>query len=354
MVARVSKRRAQGAGPTPAISVSRGNPASSRLTDDDDPIGEEGCELSMDYSTVYEEQRGFLWGYCYRLSGDAAQAEDLVQDTFVRVLQSPPPDTSRPWRPWLVRVATNLARDEARREKRGKYVGPWLPSPVLTDSDSRLSASVEPEVAGRYELKESASIAFLLALEALTPSQRSVLLLRDVYDYSVLETAEILDLSEANVKTSLHRARKALETYDAERVPMDAQRVQRTGEVLEKMLKCLAAKDIVGLEAILAANVESLSDGNGRFYAAKVPVVGASKVALMYSKISPEPGESVNIQPAMLNFLPALVLERENAPEGWARRSTVSIDLDREGKVASIYTVVAPAKLAAIGARRSL
>ncbi len=309
--------------------------------------------MSTDYSRVYEEQKGFLWGYCYRLSGDAAQAEDLVQDTFVKALESPPPDTSLPWRPWLVRVATNLARDEARKAKRGSYVGPWLPSPILTDSDPRAVGSLESGIAGRYELKESASIAFLLALEALSPSQRAILLLRDVYDYSVAETAEILDLSESNIKTSLHRARKALEAYDAERVPLDAQRVQRTGEVLEKMLRCLATKDIAGLEALLAANVEALSDGNGRFYAAKVPVVGASKVALMYSKIAPKPEEPIHLRPAMLNFLPSLVLEREDAPEGWARRSTLSIDLDHEGKVAKIYTILAPAKLTAVAAARA-
>ena len=310
--------------------------------------------MSIDFTRIYEEQQGFLWGYCYRLSGNAAEAEDLVQDTFVRAMERPPGDLSRPWRPWLIRVASNLAHDRFRRSKRSEYVGPWLPTPVLTTKGDRFGdrLAAEPPAAGRYEMRESASVAFLLALEALTPPQRVVLLLRDVYDYSVKETAEMTESSEASVKTTLHRARAALETYDGERVPLSAERVRKTAEVLEQLLARLAEKDVAGIRSLLAENVTALSDGNGRFYAAKVPVEGADKVALLYSKIAPPQDEKVDLRLTELNFLPSLIMERPGAPEGFASRFTLSIDLDDEGKVIKVFTVVAPSKLVATPALR--
>src|SRR5205807_6487914 len=139
----------------------------------------------------------------------------------------PPRRVDDSLRPWLVKVALNRARDVLRSRRRQQYTGPWLPSPVETASDepgtlvhdmasdppSHEPASLE----NRYELLESVSFAFLIALEALTPTQRAVLLLRDVFDYSVRETASALDLSEANTKTIHHRARQAMSAYDAAR-----------------------------------------------------------------------------------------------------------------------------------------
>src|SRR5215813_13306039 len=95
--------------------------------------------------TAFAEHRPFLWSLCYRLCGDAADAEDLVQETFVRALQHPPRRTDVPWRPWLVKVALNLGRDLLRRRRRRGYVGPWLPSPIET-GDEVSPPSVEPVV----------------------------------------------------------------------------------------------------------------------------------------------------------------------------------------------------------------
>ncbi|HKK50506.1 MAG TPA: sigma-70 family RNA polymerase sigma factor, partial [Myxococcota bacterium] len=150
-----------------------------------------------------------LFGLLYRLTGSFADAEDLVQSTFERALERPPPETDRPWRPWLVRVAMNLGRDHLRRRRRRRYDGPWLPAPMPTpdmpsaEEESGLDAPEPWSTQGRYELMESVSYAFLLALEELTPSQRAVLLLRDVFDYSGRETAEALELSEPGVRQHL-------------------------------------------------------------------------------------------------------------------------------------------------------
>jgi RNA polymerase sigma-70 factor, ECF subfamily len=175
---------------------------------------------------AFREQERFLWGLAYRMTGIAADADDVVQETFARAIEHPPPRVDEPLRPWLTRVALNVARDALRRRKRRAYVGPWLPSPVETADLDELPESA-PGADVRYDLRESASYAFLVALEALTPQQRAVLLLRDVLDYSVHETAEALSLTEGNVKTTHHRARRVMEGYDAERRPQGAELARR-------------------------------------------------------------------------------------------------------------------------------
>src|SRR5215471_18798660 len=163
---------------------------------------------------TFDEHKRYLWGICYRMTGSAADADDIVQETFVRVLKKPPADMDAPLRPWLVKVALNLSRDQLRLRRRREYFGPWLPSPVITEGDSQLEFDQRPSPQNspvtRYDLSESVTLAFLLALEALTPAQRAVLLLRDVFDYSTDETAEALGMKESNVKVTLHRARRIM------------------------------------------------------------------------------------------------------------------------------------------------
>src|SRR6185295_7860981 len=148
---------------------------------------------------LFDEHKRFLWGMCYRMTGSAADAEDIVQDTFVKAMENPPADMESSIRPWLVKVAMNLSRDQLRRRRRREYVGPWLPSPVPTDGESRSQldhqSATEASPGTHYDLMESVTMAFLLALEALTPAQRAVLLLRDVFDFSTTETAEALEMS---------------------------------------------------------------------------------------------------------------------------------------------------------------
>lgn len=181
-------------------------------------------EPSPGYREQLEGHRRTLWGLCYRMTGNAADADELVQETFVRALTKPPADTARDMRPWLIRVAANLSRDALRRRRARSYVGVWMPAPVPSDrlGVERDPPSHEPAAHAynperRYQLLESASMAFLVALEALTPKQRAVLLLRDVYEYTVAQTAEALAITAADVKTTLHRARKIMAGYDARR-----------------------------------------------------------------------------------------------------------------------------------------
>ena len=298
-----------------------------------------------DYEGLYEEEGDFLRGYAYRLSGDLSEAEDLVQETFLRAMERPPADTARPWRPWLVRVVTNLARDRFRKGRR-EYVGPWLPSPLPTDSQVLDPPDLESKgVETRYEQLESLTFAFLLALEALSPNQRAILLLRDVYGYSVAETAEMLDLSVANVKTSHHRGRRALEPYRSRNTPPRSRVQRRTRVALERLLATFAARDAVQLERLLSEEVRSLSDGAGLFHAARVPVEGRGRVARLYSNLMPPEGEELIWEIQELNGRPFLVAERPQGPKAFAPRFVLSLEVDRKGLLKEIYVVLAPDKL---------
>ena len=318
--------------------------------------GARAGDLADELDRAFRESERFLRGLCYRMTGSAADAEDLVQETFARALARPPANRDEPWRPWLTRVATNLARDALRRRRRRPYVGPWLPSPietgddppahepVLTGSDGR---PVTTE--GRYDLMESVSFGFLVALEALTPRQRAVLLLRDVFDYAVEETARALDMSVANVKTTHHRARRAMRDYDVHRSPRDAAYKDATREMLGRLLGAMRGDDPRLVEALLAADVRSLNDGGGVFIAARKPVVGRAKVGRFYWKIA-RGGTAAGAVPYLreLNGLPAIVVEVPEAPPGIAPRFAMQIELDPDGLVRRIYNVLVPAKLAGL------
>ena len=203
------------------------------------------------------------------------------------------------------------------------------------------------------------TFAFLLALEALSPNQRAVLLLRDVLDYSVQATAEALGLSEANVKTTLHRARAAMARYDAERVPLTPQLQRRTRDALMALVLHLTTGNDAALEALLAADVRARNDGNGEFFAAKRPVLGLRKVILFHRKVQPRPPREVwrllsgalvpRVGLLEINGLPALVSElRHPLKPGVARRSVVRIELRHDGRITEIDSVVASGKLHAI------
>jgi RNA polymerase sigma-70 factor (ECF subfamily) len=299
-----------------------------------------------DLARVFADERRFLFGLCYRMTGSAADADDLVQETFARALAKPPARTDSPWRPWLVRVALNLARDELRRRKRRTYKGPWLPEPV--DDAELVEPSHEPaSTAGRYELVESVSFAFLLALEALSPAQRAVLLLRDVFEYTGAETAAALDLSEANVRVLLHRARRALADYDQRRVPRDPSLRERSLEVMGRFMAAFAKQDVAGMEALLAEDIVTLNDTNGRYPAAGVPVVGRNKVARFHAGIARlREGHTPRIEVRQLNGSFAIFVEYTPVPDDkLAPRFAVAGELDRDGRVRRIYTVLAPEKL---------
>jgi RNA polymerase sigma factor (sigma-70 family) len=281
------------------------------------------------------------------MTGSAADADDLVQDCFVRAL-SHRPDSRESLRPWLARVLVNLGRDALRRRRRRAYVGTWLPEPIESEPELDPAVASELSAEARLALAESARLAFLVALEALTPTQRAVLLLRDVVELSTREVAEALELSESNAKVCLHRARRALAEHEARRAPNTP---DRHAEALGQLLLALAQGDAEALERLLAAEVVAHSDGGGVYSAALRPIVGRARVARFFLAIAEKAGPVVGAELRTLNGRPCLVVERAPSTPREAPRVVMGIELDVEGRVAEIHSVLAPAKLARLAPR---
>jgi RNA polymerase sigma-70 factor (ECF subfamily) len=302
-------------------------------------------------AALFEAQRGSLWGLAYRITGSAADADDVVQEAFARLLARPPSRADAPAGAWLVRVATNLGIDALRRRRRRSYRGAWLPSPVeLPERDPLEHVAGElPDPECRYGLAESVTLAFLLALEALSPRQRAALLLRDVLGRSARETAEILGTSEANVRVLHLRARRALEGYDRARCAPTPALVARHREALERLLACLLAQDARGLEALLADAVETTTDAAGEFTALAAPLAGRARVARFYlaaalHRRAAGPRSEIRL----VNGLPAALIALERPVRRQAPRTLLRCELDPDGRIRAIQAVLASRKLAAL------
>ena len=315
----------------------------------------------MQLEQIFRENRSFLWGLSYRMTGSAADADDVLQETFVRLMQKPPSNTDEPLRPWLVRVAVNLSRDTLRRRRRHGYTGQWLPAPFETENNEDVSAvfdltaldhssdAVSPSA--RYEMLESVSFAFLLALELLTPTQRAVLLLRDVFDFNVAETARALRMTEQNVKTTHHRARRVMRDYEEKRFVPRRSLFEQTGRVVGQLVEFLTRRDTESAARLLAAKVVSVSDGGGEFFAARLPVVGRERVALMLSNLyKTAAGLTSKSRAVELNGVFGVVTERENAPRGFPGKLATLFQIDGDGLVERIYFVMASRKTQALPA----
>jgi RNA polymerase sigma-70 factor (ECF subfamily) len=300
---------------------------------------------------AFRAHRRLLWGIVYRMTGSSADADDVVQETFARAVERPPVDATAPLRPWLTCVAMNLARDALRARKRRSYCGHWLPGAV--DSDQLELTDIPADAAGpeaRYDLAESASLAFLAALEALTARQRAVLLLRDVLDYSVTETAAALSLTENNVKTTHHRARQAMRVYDERRRPLTPALQQETRAVLERFVMALLSGDVGAAESLVAPDARALSDGGGEFTNALRPVLGRERVVRFLMGLSRKAGAHGAVEVRGVNGLPALVFERDEAPARFARRFVMRCDLDPDGTIREVHLISATRKLAGVAA----
>ncbi|HEY8040590.1 MAG TPA: sigma-70 family RNA polymerase sigma factor [Polyangiaceae bacterium] len=307
---------------------------------------------SPSVADAFRAHERHLWGLAYRMTGSAADADDVVQETFARAIERPPARLDAPLRPWLAHVALNVARDALRRRKRRRYVGPWLPAPVETADLDPPDLEQQPDAASgaeaRYDLRESASYAFLVALEALSPQQRAVLLLRDVLDYTVRETAGALAVSEGNVKTTHHRARRAMRAYDRTRLVPSTQLGEATRAALERFLVAIVGHDAAAAQACLAEAVRAVSDGGGEYLAALRPVRGRDRVARFLVGLQKKVHRGGRFALRSLNGLPALVAEYEEPVDRWAPRVVIRCEVDATGMIREVHVVVASAKLTGV------
>ncbi|WP_034090589.1 RNA polymerase sigma-70 factor [Streptacidiphilus albus] len=225
----------------------------------------------------FTEYRRLLFATAYRMLGTVADAEDVLQDAWLKWAGVDRGTVVHP-KSYLVRTVTNLSlnRLTSARATRESYVGPWLPEPLLT----------APDVAEEAETADSVSLAMLVVLESLSPIERAVFVLREVFGYSHAEIAEVLDRSEAAVRQTAHRAKAQVQArrprYDTD----DAERRQ----VTEKFLAACAGGDLNEVMALLAPDVTAWSDGGGKVTAARRPLYGADHVARWLLGVLAKPG----------------------------------------------------------------
>ncbi|WP_164545185.1 RNA polymerase sigma factor SigJ [Antribacter gilvus] len=213
----------------------------------------------------FADHRRLLFTVAYEMLGAAADAEDVVQEAWLRWSSGDRSHVQDP-RAYLVRVTTNLALDRLRALKRSRetYVGPWLPDPLLTSSDAALPV----------ERAEDVSMALLVVLEALSPLERAVFVLHDVFDLPYAEVAAALDRTEAAVRQVAHRAREHVRARRPRYAPPE-----RTEEVTERFLGACFTGDVASLVEALAPGIELVTDGGGRARAARRVIRGQDKVA---------------------------------------------------------------------------
>jgi RNA polymerase sigma-70 factor (TIGR02957 family) len=290
---------------------------------------------------AFEANRELLFAVAYRMLGTVADAEDAVQDAWLRWSAAPRPDVTQP-RAYLVKTVTHLALNRLRsaRARREAYVGPWLPEPLLTAA---------PDAAGRAELAESVSLAMLVVLESLTPEERAVFVLHEVFGFTHPEIAAAIGRTGTSVRQLMHRAR---EHVQARRPRFDVDAGQQR-EVTERFLAAAAGGDIDQLMMVLAPDVTLIADGGGQAKAPLRPITGATKVARFLAAVSRRPygGADVSdmvVETAEINGGPGTVITAGGKPV--AALTTVITG----GRISAIHVIANPDKLQGLGAGRTL
>lgn len=270
--------------------------------------------------------RNLLFTVAYEMLGSAADAEDVLQETWLR-WAGVDLDTVENPRAYLVRITTRQALTRLRTlgRRRESYVGPWLPEPLLTS----------PDVAEDVELADSLSMAMLLVLETLGPTERAVFVLREVFALEYGEIAEAVDKSPAAVRQIAHRAR----AHVAARRPRDAVSATQTRRALEAFQRAVETGDMQSLLDVLAPDVVALSDGGGVKQALPKPVVGAERVARALSVGLSHGPAGLSLEPAQINGSPALILRLDGELD-----TVIALRVEG-GLVTGLYAVRNPEKL---------
>lgn len=291
--------------------------------------------MTTDTATdVFEEHRPVLLGVAYRMLGRLADAEDVVQEAWLRWSGADRSVVREP-RGYLVRVTTRLAVDRLRQVKsRGEtYVGPWLPEPYVTDFGDAV-----PDTAERAVLADSVSLAVLVVLESLSPLERAVFVLREAFGYPYAEIAAMLERGEAAVRQLAGRARKHV---DERRPRYDVDPAQRR-DLTERFLAAAAEGDLAGLLATLAPDVRLVGDSGGRSKAPLRVLEGADKVGRFLFAVAQQGIPDATFHFLELNGGPALLVRSGGKPD-----SVIQVDV-AEDRIQAVYIIRNPDKMASL------
>jgi len=277
---------------------------------------------------AFVAHRNLLFTVAYEMLGSAADAEDVLQETWLRWSEVDLGEV-RDVRAYLVRITTRLSLNRIRTlaRRRESYVGPWLPEPLLT----------APDIAEDVELADSVSTAMLMVLETLTPTERAVFVLREVFDVPYDEIAAAVDKSPAAVRQIAHRARSHVEA----RRPREAVSPAQRTEVIGRFMNAVATGDLQGLMDVLAPDVVLITDGGGQKQAALRPIEGVEKVLRFLAAVTPDDG-SASAARVLVNGGPGLRLMLGDELDTIA---TMRVD---NGLVTELYLVRNPDKLARV------
>lgn len=297
----------------------------------------------MTTEQVYTELRPLMFAIAYRMLGSVSEAEDVVQEAFLRYYRAESgPDPIGSPRAYLSAVTTRLCIDQLRsaRARREAYVGEWLPEPLPTDGAAP-AASAAPDPARVAEQADSLSMAFLLLLERLSPVERAVFLLRDVFGYEYGEVAEVVGKSEANCRQLALRARRHV---SEQRPRFEASRRKRE-ELATRFFRAVADGDLDGLVTMLAADVVVYGDSGGISPSWPRPIAGRDKVGRLIAALGQQMAAlEITVRQAEFNGQPGAAF----LDPGGHLINVFVLDI-AEGQVQAIRSVINPGKLGHLG-----
>jgi len=294
-----------------------------------DSKGYEMKETSTSRAKDFDRHRPLLFSIAYRMLGSVMNAEDIVQEAFVRWQGASEGEVRSP-RAYLSAVVTRLSIDQLRsaRVRREEYVGPWLPEPLPQEPS--------PDVADAAALNESLSMAFLVLLESLTPTERAVFLLREVFDYDYDEISHLVGKSETNCRQIAHRARK----YVAARRPRFERSPEQEERLTGSFLEACTGGDMEGLLGLLTEDVTLWSDGGGKVRAALNPIRGSDKVARFLLGVLDKAPPGLVVRQTRVNGQPGIIgYYADGQPQ-----SVTTFDIAGE-RIRAIHILVNPEKL---------
>jgi RNA polymerase sigma-70 factor (ECF subfamily) len=260
---------------------------------------------------LFQTHRPALFAVAYRMLGSATDAEDILQDAWLRFAEAQPSDL-RSAKAYLTTIVTRLCLDRLKsaRATREEYIGPWLPEPVVTGE--------QPGPERSLAQAESVTLAFMVLLETLSPEERAVFLLREVFDYEYDEIAEMLETSAANCRQLFHRAKGRI----AERKPRFRAAIGEKRPLVERFVRAFSEGSEAGLTSVLAEDIGFWSDGGGKVLAARRPIFGREQVVRLlmgFRRTAPAIGvplESVTLDIVEVNGEPAVLLRVDGRLDG--------------------------------------